>query len=79
MFALATIDDLLENSHTLGLYCIECDRWAEADLVRLAGQGFGSRQITGSRFRCSDCGGIAEKQVRPPVPQVGGAAAYIQP
>lgn len=79
MFALATIDDLLDNSHTLGLYCIDCDRWAEADLRCLSQRGLGARLITGSRFRCADCGRVAEKQVRPPVPQVGGATAYIQP
>ncbi len=29
------------------------------------------------RFRCRDCGEIVEKRVRPPVPEIGGAVAYI--
>jgi len=29
------------------------------------------------RFRCRDCGEIVEKQVRPPVPSLGEAVAYI--
>ena len=30
-----------------------------------------------AQFRCRDYGEIVEKQVRPPVPQVGEAVAYI--
>ena len=29
------------------------------------------------RFRCRDCGEIVEKRVRPPVPTIRGAVAYI--
>ena len=29
------------------------------------------------RFKCRDCGEVVEKQVRPPVPGLGGAVAYI--
>ena len=77
MYQLATLDDLYQQRHTLGLYCVACDRWAEADLPRLVAAGHGGSVITRTHFRCSDCGAAAEKQVRPPVPQVGGAVAYV--
>ena len=77
MYRLATLDDLYQQQHSLGLYCVHCDRWAEADLSRLVAIGHGANVITRTRFRCSDCGTPAEKQVRPPVPQLGGAVAYV--
>jgi ABC-type ATPase with predicted acetyltransferase domain len=40
--------------------------------------GRGDRQVTDARFRCRDCGALVEKQLRPPVPQLGGSVAYIQ-
>lgn len=79
MHQLATIADLYHHNHTLGLYCIDCNRWAEADLKDLVRVGQGAREITRTRFRCLDCGLPAEKQIRPPVPTTGGAVAYIQP
>ena len=78
MYQLATFNDLYQQHHTLGLYCINCDRWASVDLSALIDNGQGRRVITKTRFRCSECGLTAEKQVRPPVPEVGGAVAYIQ-
>ncbi|MDH4110573.1 MAG: hypothetical protein OEW35_20020 [Gammaproteobacteria bacterium] len=77
MISLVTIDDLRRYRHTLGLYCTACDRWAEADLERLARSGNGSRELVALRFRCSRCGCAADKQVRPPVPAPVGAVAYI--
>ena len=35
------------------------------------------RLVSHGRFKCRDCGEIVEKQVRPPVPELGGALAYI--
>ncbi len=74
---MATIEELHRQRHTLGLYCVACDRWGSADLARLIEGGLGGRSVVGTRFRCRDCGEIVEKQVRPPVPRVGRAAAYI--
>ncbi len=74
---LVTFEDLRSQSHTLGLYCIECDRWGEANLDRLIESGRGKQPLTESRFRCRDCGGIVEKQLRPPMPGVSAAVAYI--
>lgn len=77
MISIGTFQGLHDQNHTLGLYCISCDRWDVADLAGLIQAGRGNARITQARFRCRDCGEIVEKQVRPPVPQVGGSIAYI--
>jgi len=74
---LLTFEDLRSQRHSLGLYCIKCDRWGEANLDWLIESGRGNRPLTESRFRCRDCGAVVEKQLRPPVPKLGGAVAYI--
>ena len=74
---LVTFIDLREQQHTLGLYCVACDRWGEADIENLISSGRGDRMLTEAKFRCRDCGEIVEKQLRPPVPEIGGAVAYI--
>ncbi len=74
---LVTFIDLREQQHTLGLYCVECDRWGEADIGGLISSGRGDRALTDARFRCQDCGELVAKQLRPPVPELGGAIAYI--
>ena len=48
-----------------------------ANLDWLIKNGKGDKPVTEARFRCKDCGEIVEKLVRPPVPTVGGAVAYI--
>ncbi len=77
MTRIHTISDLHVYQYTLGLYCLSCDRWGEANLDWLIQIGQGDKPVTESRFRCRDCGEIVEKQVRPPVPELGGALAYI--
>jgi len=77
MPSLATFVDLRKNDYALALYCIECNRWDIADLDRLVAIGRGQSEIVSSRFRCKDCGCVAEKQVRPPVPTISRAVAYI--
>jgi hypothetical protein len=74
---LATFFDLRDQTHSLGLYCVACNRWGEADLNWLIETGRGHRQLTETKFRCRECGGLVEKQLRPPVPVIGGAKAYI--
>lgn len=78
MLRLLTFGELLSQKHSLGLYCVECDRWGEANLDQLIRSGLGDRQLTDARFRCRDCGAVVEKQLRPPVPTLGGSAAYIR-
>jgi len=77
MISLATVEELRRYRHTLGLYCISCDRWAEADLDGLVASGRGDEDVVTLRFRCGQCGGTADKQVRPPVPAPVGAIGYI--
>jgi hypothetical protein len=77
MISLRTFSDFDAQKHTLALYCISCDRWGEANLDWLINIGKGDKPVTEARFMCKDCGEIVEKQVRPPVPTVGGAVAYI--
>ena len=77
MIRMTTFEELHSQSHSLGLYCAACDRWGDADLARLIEAGHGHRTVVDTRFRCRDCGDAVEKQIRPPAPRVGGAAAYI--
>ena len=74
---IETFVDLHNQHYVLGLYCIECDRWGEANLRQIISSGNGHRNLIRSRFRCRDCGEVVEKQVRPPVPEIGSAVAYI--
>ncbi len=77
MISMGTIEELHSHNHTLALYCLSCNRWGEANLHRLIQIGKGNKLVTEARFRCGDCGEIVEKQVRPPVPSLGEAVAYI--
>ncbi len=77
MIRIGTIEELHSHNHTLALYCLSCDRWGEANLDGLIQIGKGNTVVTEARFRCKDCGEIVEKQVRPPVPSLGEAVAYI--
>ncbi len=77
MISMGTIEELHGHNHTLALYCQSCDRWGEANLDCLIQMGKGNKPVTEARFRCQDCGEIVEKQVRPPVPTLGGAVTYI--
>ena len=77
MISIGTFEQLQQRDHTLALYCVSCDRWGEADLNWLIKTGKGDKPVIEARFKCQDCGEIVEKQVRPPVPTLGGAVAYI--
>ena len=74
---MTTIQELKEQNHVLGLYCVPCDRWGTANLGWLIQIGKGPKPVTETTFRCKDCGAIVEKQLRPPVPTLGCAVAYI--
>ena len=77
MIHLDTFAELCRQRHTLGLYCIACERWGSADLPRLIARGYGQRAVIAARFRCRDCGELVQKQVRPPTPPVQAATPYI--
>ncbi len=74
---MGTIEELHGHNHTLALYCVSCNRWGEVNLDCLIRSGKGNKPVTEARFRCRDCGEIVENQVRPPVPSLGEAVAYI--
>ena len=73
MISMGTFEELRSQNHSLGLYCISCDRWGEANLDQLIQIGKGDKSVTEAQFRCRDCGAIVEKQVRLPVPSLGQA------
>ena len=77
MISMGTIEELQNQNHTLALYCVSCNRWGEANLDWMIQTGKGYKSVTEARFRCRECGEIVEKQVRPPVPSLGEAVAYI--
>ena len=77
MISIGTFEELQSQNHTLALYWVSCNRWGMANLEWLIKSGKGDKPVTEARFRCEDCGEIVERQVRPPVPTVGGAVAYI--
>ncbi len=74
---MRTMEELQSHNYTLALYCLSCNRWGEANLDWLIQDGQGDKPVTEAQFRCLDCGEILEKQVRPPVPSLGEAVAYI--
>ena len=75
---METFSELYDQQHALALHCPDCERWGMADLEGLIERGHGERQVVATRFRCTDCGAVVDKQLRPPMPQVSAAAAYIQ-
>ena len=77
MIRVSTFNDLNRQDYGLALYCIVCNRWGNADLNWLIESGLGNKALTEARFRCRDCGQLVEKQLRPPVPELGGAVAHM--
>ncbi len=41
MISMGTFEELRSQNHSLGLYCISCDRWGEANLDQLIQIGKG--------------------------------------
>ena len=77
MISMRTFEEFRDHNHSLGLYCLSCDRWGLANLDSLIKNGKGHKAVVETQFRCKDCGEVVQKQVRPPVPQVGGSVAYM--
>ncbi len=76
MISMPIISELHVQQHTLALYCLSCYRSDEANLDWLVQIGKGDKLVTSARFRCRE---IVEKQVRPPMPEIGEAMAHIYP
>lgn len=77
MIRMSTFLELQHNDHSLGLYCIACNRWGLADLQRLIDSGRGHSTVCDAKFRCRLCGSIVQKQLRPPAPSLGNTVRYI--
>ena len=77
MIRMSTFLELRQNHHSLGLYCIQCDRWGMADLQWLIDSGRGNTAVCNARFRCKTCKSVVQKQLRPPAPALGDTARYI--
>ena len=58
------ISDLRDNHMTLGLFCLECDRWGEVVPDEWLSSGKKDLDYVNQKFKCSECGGQASKQVR---------------
>ena len=61
---ISTISDLAESRMTLGLYCLECDRWGEIVPQEWLDAGKPDVNYVEQKFKCGECGGKADKQVR---------------
>ena len=72
---IKTMSDLAAHDMTLGLYCISCDRWHEIIPKQWLDEGKGDMVYVGRKFKCKDCGDIAEKQVR--AKSIGLAAKHF--
>ena len=79
MISMGTIEKPRDHNNKLALYCISCDRWGMANLDWLIQIGKGDKPVSEVRIKCRDCGEIVEKQVRPPVPNLGGVVGYTSP
>ncbi|RPF99692.1 MAG: hypothetical protein CBC23_006950 [Rhodospirillaceae bacterium TMED63] len=73
---IGTIDDLLDYGYTLALNCQPCDRWVNADLEALQAAGGGQRSFVQMKFKCSECGEVAAKQLRSPGVWPEGQSPY---
>ena len=73
---ISTISDLAESRMTLGLYCLECKRWGEIIPQEWLNAGKPDVSYVEQKFKCVDCGGLADKQVRPPVSGMSNQSAY---
>ena len=67
---VSTISDLAESGMTLGLYCLECKRWGEIIPQEWLDAGKPDMNYVEQKFKCGQCGGRADKQVRPPLVRV---------
>ena len=49
---------------SLGLFCSGCDRWGEISPNEWLSSGKKDLDYVNQKFKCSECGGQASKQVR---------------
>ena len=73
---ISTISNLAASEMTLGLYCLECDRWAEILPQDWLDAGKPDVNYVEQKFKCGQCGGRADKQVRPPLSGMSNQSAH---
>ena len=59
------MSDLRDNHMSLGLFCLECDRWGKVVPQEWLDDGKPDLNYVNQKFKCGECGGHADKQVRP--------------
>ena len=59
------MSDPRDKNMSLGLFCLACDRWGEVVPQEWLDDGKPDLNYVEQRFKCSECGGRATKQVRP--------------
>jgi hypothetical protein len=70
---IASAAQFARYHHKAGVYCPQCQRWADLKLHELVMRGLGDRPLVSLPLRCRECGAPGELQVRPPAPAWGGA------
>ena len=73
---VTTISGLAESGTTLGLYCLECNRWGEIIPQEWLHAGKPDMNYVEQKFKCGQCDGRADKQVRPPLSGLSTETAY---
>ena len=61
---ISTISELAKYDMSLSLYCLPCDRWGEIEPSDWLSDGKPDIDYVKQKFKCGECGGKAEKQVR---------------
>ena len=74
--SISTMSGLVMCQMTLGLHCLECNRWAEIIAQEWLDAGKPDVNHIEQKFECSECGGRASKQIRPPSGGLSNANAY---
>ena len=76
LIVLSTISDLPETGMTLGHYSLECDRWGEIIPQEWLDVGKPDVDYVEQGFKCKECRGRADKQVRPSPTGLSTESAY---
>ena len=71
------MSDLKDNHMSLGLFCLECERWGEILPQEWLDNGKPDLDYVAQRFKCSEYGFQAIKQVRPKYWGFGTGTAYM--
>ena len=71
------ISDLRDNHMTLGLFCLECNRWGEIVPNEWLSSGKKDLDYVNQKFKCGECGSPASKQVRPQTIDFSRGANHI--